>query len=188
MEKSGPRAAPRHAPLIIDRPDLQSWPQKAVSRALTTLFWLAWLALWLPLVTLAGWLAFGWQFHLHMFDLGGLNGLEERAGFYLAVVLATNGLLVLWAKYNHLRFRGVERRKPYPAVTDADRAAYTGLPEKAFVQWRGHRVMTVEHDLHGGIARIIPQTSPAAAAPAPGVRDDGAARTPGARTLVTAAA
>lgn len=54
--------------LIIDRPDLQSWRQRAVFGSLTVMFWMLWLLLWLPLITLLGWLFFGFQVNLQMVD------------------------------------------------------------------------------------------------------------------------
>ena len=85
MEKSGSwNSTP--CSLIIDRPDLQSWSQRAISGALTTFFWLLWFALWMPLLTLTGWAFFGWQFNVHMFDLGGIGGFVERISIYAAII------------------------------------------------------------------------------------------------------
>lgn len=154
MEKSRSRHSPKQHPLIIDRPDLQAWPQRALSGALTTFFWLAWLVLWIPLLTLGGWFFFGWQFKFHMFDLGGLTGYAELISLYMAVIVAMGAVLLGWAKYNHLRFRNVERRKAFPLVTPAGVGARTGHSEAEVLAWRKMQVMVVEHDEHGGIIAV----------------------------------
>lgn len=140
--------------LIIDRPDLQSWRQRAVFGSLTMLFWMFWLLLWLPLVTLLGWLFFGWQANLQMVELGGLGGLRDLALGYALVILVMGGSLLLWAKYNHLRFRGVDRRKPLPGNSVQETSAWTGQDIATVKSWRNLRTMRVVHDEHGGILQI----------------------------------
>lgn len=156
MEKPGPRDTTERSPLIIERPDLQSWPQRALSGVLTTFFWMVWLVLWLPLVTLAGWMFFGWQFKFHMFDLGGGEGFFELIGAYLVVIAAMSITLVAWAKYNHLRFRNVERRKAFPAVTPAMLQARFGQGESVVLAWREQQIVVVEHDPEGRIVSVRP--------------------------------
>ena len=156
MEKSGPRHKTERNPLIIERPDLQSWPQRALSGALTTIFWMLWLLLWLPLVTLAGWVIFGWQFKIHMFDLGGNDGFLELIGACLAVIAVMGFSLLIWAKYNHLRFRNVERRKAFPAVTLEMLAARIGHPEPRLQAWQLHKVVVVEHGHEGEVLSVLP--------------------------------
>lgn len=157
MEKPGPRDTTERSPLIIERPDLQSWPQRALSGVLTTFFWMVWLVLWLPLVTLAGWVFFGWQFKFHMFDLGGDEGFFELIGAYLVVIAAMGITLLAWAKYNHLRFRNVERRKAFPAVTPAMLQARFGQEESSLLAWQRRRIMVVEHDPEGRIISVLPR-------------------------------
>ncbi len=150
MEKSGPWNSTSY-PLIIDRPDLQSWPQRAISGVLTTVFWLLWLVLCLPLLTLMGWALFGWQFRVHMFDLGGLGGFFEILGTYAIVIVSMGSILLGWAKYNHLRFRGMDRRMAFPPVTPAAIAMALGHSEEDVLAWQEMRAVTVEH---GGVGEI----------------------------------
>lgn len=155
MEKSRSRHTARRHPLIIDRPDLQTWPQRAVSGTLTTLFWLMWLALWMPLVTLAGWVAFGWRFKIQMFDLGGLEGFRDLIVVYAAVIAAMSGALMSWARYNYLRFRGVERRRQIDSVSLQALAAFAGQHVDTMQAWRRMRVMVAHHDVEGRVAAVI---------------------------------
>lgn len=156
MEKSGPGHTPAEYPLIIERPDLQSWPQRLVSTTLTSLFWLVWMALWLPLITFAGWFLFGWNFRLEMVELGGFDGFFGLLRIYGVVILILAAALLTWAKYNHLRFRGVERRRAFPAVTTDMVADHAGQDEASVSAWRELHGMVVDHDDMGRIVRVVP--------------------------------
>lgn len=142
-------------PLIIDRPDLQAWQQKALFGALTAMFWMIWLFLWLPLVTLAAWVFFGYRFQFHMLELAGYEGFLNLVAVYGLVILTMGGALILWAKINHLRFRGVDRRKQFPSPTVEDLAAQHHVTTASLAQWQNYQVMTVYHDEHGAITRVV---------------------------------
>lgn len=157
---------PRKPQLIIDRPDLQTWRQRAVFGALTAAFWLVWFALWLPAITMAGWFFFGMRFQQHMIELEGYEGFLSLLGIYALVIAAMGGSLVLWAKYNHIRFRGVERRRDFPIPSAAEIARVHGLSEAAIQQARQHSIMTVHHDEHGAILRVDGQSLRLVAPPA----------------------
>ncbi len=144
------------APLIIDRPDLQAWQQKAVFGALTAAIWVAWIFLWMPLITLLGWVFFGYQFQFHMLDLDGYKGFLNLLIIYGVVVIGMGGALVLWAIYNHIRFRGVDRRHASAPPTSTEIAAWIDHPSSAVNAWRSYAIMTVHHDDHGGITRVDP--------------------------------
>ncbi|MGC3983566.1 MAG: poly-beta-1,6-N-acetyl-D-glucosamine biosynthesis protein PgaD [Pseudorhodoferax sp.] len=141
-------------PLIIERPDLQSGNQRAVFGVLTAVFWVLWVVLWLPLITVLGWAFFGYQFKFHMIDLDGYASSLGVLGIYALVILLLGGGLLAWAKYNHLRFRGVDRRKGFAPPTPADLAAIHGrLPEEV-AQWQRMNIVTVHHDDEGRIVRV----------------------------------
>jgi biofilm PGA synthesis protein PgaD len=156
----------RAAKLIIDRPDLQTWRQRAVFGALTAAFWVVWFVLWLPAITMAGWLFFGLRFKFHMLDLAGFSGFMGLLGAYALVIAGMGGSLLLWAKYNHLRFKGVDRRRDFPVPTTAEIAQATGLSEENIVLARNCQVMTVHHDEHGAVVLIKDRSQPAAPAAA----------------------
>jgi biofilm PGA synthesis protein PgaD len=156
MEKSGPGHTPPEFALIIERPDLQSWPQRVVSTALTSVFWLVWVALWLPLITFAGWFLFGWNFRVEMIELGGFDGFFGLLKVYGVVIVILAATLLTWAKYNHLRFRGIDRRRAFPAVTTAMLAEYAGRDEATVDAWRELHGMIVEHDQTGRVTNVSP--------------------------------
>ncbi|ATE61462.1 poly-beta-1,6-N-acetyl-D-glucosamine biosynthesis protein PgaD [Thauera sinica] len=159
MEKPRSRHTAGKHPLIIDRPDLQTWPQRAVSKTLTTLFWLIWLGLWLPLATLLGWAMFGWQFKVHMFDLGGLERFVDLLAVYAAVIAAMSGSLMAWARYNYLRFRGKDRRRSVGSVPLHALAARAGQSTETVQDWHAMRIMVAHHDANGHIVRVADKTA-----------------------------
>ncbi len=141
-------------PLIIDRPDLQGWRQRAFFGSLTMLFWMFWLLLWLPLITLLGWFFFGLQVNLQMVELGGFSGFRELLLVYLTVIFVMGGSLILWAKYNHFRFRGVDRRKQLLGDSVQDASEWTGQDIATVRSWRKLRSMRVTHGANGNILQI----------------------------------
>ena len=155
-------------PLIIDRPDLQAWEHKALFGALTAAFWLLWVFLWLPLVTLLGWLFFGYQFKFNMINLSGYQGFLDLLKIYALTILFMNGGLIAWAKYNHLRFRGVDRRKEVAPTSLQELAALHGQTVQTISYWQTCQVMTVHHDSQGVIESVEPHP-PSTATPGPPV-------------------
>lgn len=141
-------------PLIIDRPDWQNGKQRAVFSMLTAAFWVLWVVLWLPLVTLLGWYFFGYQFHFHMIRLDGYVGFLDVLGVYALVIVVLAGGLLVWAKYNHLRFRGVDRRRNATAPTLADIAGVHAQSPDDVARWQASSIATVHHDDQGRILRV----------------------------------
>lgn len=142
-------------PLIIERPDLQPRKQRALFTVVTAMFWVLWVVLWLPLITLLAWAFFGYQFRFHMLALDGYHGFLDVLGAYAMVIVAMGGGLLLWAKYNHLRFRGVDRRQGFAPPTAADLAKAVGATESDILQWQALRIVTVHHDADGKIKAVM---------------------------------
>jgi biofilm PGA synthesis protein PgaD len=141
--------------LIIDRPDLQPRQQRAVFAVITAMFWVLWVVLWLPLITLMGWAFFGYQLHFHMIALDGYHGFLEVLGLYTLVIVIMSGGLMVWAKYNHLRFRGVDRRKSFAAPTPADLGRVHGRSADDIAHWQTLNIVTVHHDASGRILSVV---------------------------------
>jgi biofilm PGA synthesis protein PgaD len=155
MDESGPRPDAAR-PLIIERPELQSRPQRVVSAGMTAVFWAMWAYLWLPAVALLGW-ALGFErFYEEMVRREGLGRVLELLGWYAAVIALLAGSLVLWATYNYLRFRGVERRQSQRPVGLDGLAAFARIEPARLLLWQQARVMTVTHDDDGAIAGVEP--------------------------------
>ncbi|HXH04095.1 MAG TPA: poly-beta-1,6-N-acetyl-D-glucosamine biosynthesis protein PgaD [Candidatus Competibacteraceae bacterium] len=140
--------------VIIYRPDLQSRWQRYLYRSLAVIGWVIWFYLWVPLLTLAAWTAGGITVHSTMFEQGGLWDFYEFLRRTSELIFVLCGGLILWALYNHYRFRCRERRQPRPPVTLAAIADYAGLPEQTLRAAQGMRRAVVLHDAAGRIAAI----------------------------------
>ena len=153
MDQSGPRPAALKSPLI-ERPDLQSRSQRTLYGALTLVFWALWLYLWVPLLALLAWSLGVQQAYKYMVVLGGYRDVLNLLGFYALVILLLGGGLVLWAVYNIIRFRGVERRTAAPPVTPAESGREFGQDPAAVARWQSAQRLYVTHDERGRIARV----------------------------------
>ena len=153
MEKPGPRIAP--AELIIEDPKLQTTGQKVLYGMLTLVFWMVWIYLWLPLITVAAW-AFGvHRFVDFLLVEEGLAALHRVLHFYLIVIAVMGGTLLAWANYNRLRFTGRERRKAVPVQrSSALLARALGRRESAALVWQHHKSLWVTHHPDGRIALV----------------------------------
>jgi biofilm PGA synthesis protein PgaD len=162
MEKPGSRTAAR--PLIIDRPDLQSTPQRVVSTGLTAFFWAVWAYLWLPVFALLGWAFGASRFYEEMVVERGGAALLDVLGWYALVIGLLAGSLVLWASYNFIRFRGNERRSTHRATTIDEVAVHAGLEPDVLRSWQQARVLRLRHNESGRIESVevvpLPQVGP----------------------------
>lgn len=89
-----------------------------------------------------------------MIELDGYQGFLNLLTIYALVILAMGGALILWAKYNHLRFRGMDRRKEIEPPTNDQLAILQHQTVQTIAQWQSSRVMTVHHDTHGVILTV----------------------------------
>jgi len=153
MEKPGPRTAPPE--LIIEDPKLQSTGQKVLYGMLTLVFWMIWIYLWLPLITVAAW-AFGvHRFVDFLLIEEGIRALNRVIEFYVVVVAVMGGSLLIWANYNRLRFTGRERRKAVAVQrSSALLASALGRRESAALVWQHHKSLWVTHHADGRIALV----------------------------------
>lgn len=162
MEKPGPRPAP--AALIIEDPKLQSTGKKVLYGSLTLLFWAVWIYLWLPLVTLAGWYFGVRRFVDVMIVEQGIHTLHAVIAFYVATIAIMGGLLIGWATYNRIRFRGRERRQASPVEPSSARLARAlGRRESTVLQWQHQKALRVAHRGDGSIALVEPLVAQTAA-------------------------
>lgn len=106
--------------LIFDSPGLQSIKFKYASTAITLIFWVVWFYLWIPLVTFAGWWFQIDTIQHQMITLEGFHAFLDELPFFLLVTACIVGTLSIWAFYNFMRFKGVDRRKPLAPVKQSD--------------------------------------------------------------------
>lgn len=141
-------------PLIIHSPSLQSLQQRYASAVFTFIFWLLWFVLWTPLITLVGWLMGFDVFYLEIFELEGYEALLADLNIFLLWVALFGGGLGVWALYNYLRFRGVDRRTAVSPVTCRQLADYFELDESVVRQHRDSQWLAVSFDPDGRIVDV----------------------------------
>ncbi len=162
MDKPRPRHTALKSP-IIERPDLQSTRQAVAYASLTAAFWALWLYLWLPLLALLAWSLGIEQAYKYMVVLGGYRDVVRLLAVYGLVILLLGGLLITWAVYNILRFRGVENRSANLEITPAEIARDFGMDQISVEKWQREKFLNVTHD---NDARILSVAVGRAVAPA----------------------
>ncbi len=137
--------------LVIHNPSLQSLRQKYVSRVLTFVFWLLWFFLWIPLITLIGWVAGIDIFYLEMIELEGYQEVIAEFSLFLLGVTGIGGLLGIWALYNFQRFKNVERRAAINPVNNQQLAAFFQIGESTLADLQKTRCFSLDFDPEGKI-------------------------------------
>jgi biofilm PGA synthesis protein PgaD len=98
----------------------QSGLQRATEFTLTTLFWLAWLYLIMPLVSLLLWMVGVQLFVDEMITRGGLQALIEELLQYGLVVLGMLVVTLLWVNWNLRHYGGHNKRTHQPQPVSID--------------------------------------------------------------------
>ena len=140
--------------LIIDTPHLQSLRQRYGFATLTFIFWIIWLYLWLPLISLFAWV-FGMKiFYYHMIELGGYVGLLQLLGWYAVTIAGIALVFGIWMLINIFRFRGKEKRRPIQHVNDQQVASYFGVDSDYLAPYKSARSVVVHQSPEGQITAI----------------------------------
>lgn len=141
-------------PLIINCPDLQTLKQKYTYAAITLLFWVIWFYLWLPLLSFFAWV-FGIEiFYEHMVVLDGLNSLVDMLGWYALIITLTGVILILWSRYNLLRFRKKNQRTQPAPLTPQQLSLFFKIEAKKIEHYQVSRRIIIQHDADGNIKTI----------------------------------
>ena len=140
--------------MIIDRPELQSNVHRYGWGLITFIFWLFYVYLWLPLITLAAWWVGAELFNIHFIKLDGYSGLHDKLGLYGAIIFTISAILIGWAKIEHLRFKDKPRRKGSVAVTDKEIAKKYNLQESQLAHLRLEKSVIVHFSDRGTISGI----------------------------------
>jgi biofilm PGA synthesis protein PgaD len=133
-------------PLIINNPDLQTIRQKYSSTLLTFVFWLIWLYLWTPLITLIAWYFGVKLFYFQMFDLRGIDEVIADAVIFYEIVACIGVSFGVWALYNYARFKNLERRKALPSVTTGQLAVFFGVEEQQIAELQDAQRISIQFD------------------------------------------
>lgn len=139
---------------IIERPDLQSTRQRTVFGALTMVFWALWIYLWVPLLALLAWALGVQQAYRYMVTLQGYHELGHVLELYAVVIVCMGGALMIWAAYNIMRFRGVDKRRGRPMVTEADIGRDLNHDHQQVSRWQRARALLVSYDEAGRVAGV----------------------------------
>ena len=141
-------------PLIINRPELQSPRQRLIYPIITFVFWVLWVYIWLPLVSLIAW-GFGVQlFYDEMILQNGLEAIIELASTYGLVIFILGISLISWALYNWGRFNKKERRSGAKRLTIEDQAGYFQLDAQQLAVWQESKYLVVNYNEQGEIEQV----------------------------------
>jgi biofilm PGA synthesis protein PgaD len=144
----------RSSPLIIERPELQSNVQRYGWSSVTFIFWVLYVYLWFPLLTLAAWWIGAKLFDYHMIQLQGYVGLIDKLSLYSSIILIISVILIGWAEINRMRFKGQLRRMGVADVTVGEVARKYNLQEHQLTELRQQKSMKVHFSDKGVISEI----------------------------------
>lgn len=135
----------------IHAKDLLSSGQRARDTFLTTMLWVIYAYLWLPLVSLIAWLV-GIDFAYEVVARAG--GIQNLVGLLLWFGVALGLILTLvtgWSGTQYFRFHRRERRiSAIPLAAETERQLW-GLDEEEFKRLRTARSLRIELDSDGRI-------------------------------------
>ncbi|WP_410209997.1 poly-beta-1,6-N-acetyl-D-glucosamine biosynthesis protein PgaD [Aquirhabdus sp.] len=140
-------------PQFIDRPELQSQGQRTTSAVLAMIGWTCWLYLFLPLLTIGGWLVS--YRRVDQYIVQNQNGFYEQVNLLVPLVVIMGSLLLLWATYNWMRFRGESRRVASRNATSQEIAIHFAIPTRVVSQAQHCRVNVFHFDEAGGVVDIV---------------------------------
>jgi biofilm PGA synthesis protein PgaD len=95
--------------IVIQRPKHQCPMQRLLFAAITLLAWMAWTALWLPLITLLAWtlgLRIGYAELLLREHSQGSHDLQTMLTIFAMCAL----MVAVWSSYNYLRYGRLKRQ------------------------------------------------------------------------------
>jgi len=125
------------------RPKIRKWTEYTV----TTVFWIMWFYLILPIISLALWMA-GYQLFVdEMLVHGGYASLLAELRNYGIVILSMSAIMVIWIKWNQRHYGLHNKRTHQPsAVTGPEQAEGAGLTLDQLVQLQGSRHVIADFD------------------------------------------
>jgi len=140
--------------LIIESPHLQTALQKYSHAFITFFFWMLWVYLWSPIITMIFWVLGFHQFFHHMVLLEGYIGLAGKLLTYMAVILVIGFIQVAWAKYNQFRFRGKEKRTFRPHVSSGALFDYFNVDKSKISTFQKGQVLKLSLGSLSDIAHV----------------------------------
>lgn len=154
--------------MIISLPGQQSVGQRSLYATLTALAWLAWVHLWLPVITLGAWaVGIDVLYQQSMMDDVG-HGIDDFL-FLLRAASVCAFVFLVWSNYNRWRYGGPERRGPVENTSQDDIADYFGASDIVSNRLRRMRRTVLHVDPSGRPIRAV--VDPPALCTLPVVRD-----------------
>ena len=145
--------------MIIENSKLQSKQQRTIWLGVTMILWLAYIYLWLPLISLAAWW-FGYKtFKYHMITLNGIYGFKNIFFIYLMVILLLGAFLLCWAKLEHFRFKDKSRRVENKPVSNVALASYFKVNESTLDVMQTKKVVIVNFNHKGEMTELLEHSS-----------------------------
>ncbi|MDD3577300.1 MAG: poly-beta-1,6-N-acetyl-D-glucosamine biosynthesis protein PgaD [Halothiobacillus sp.] len=139
-------------PAIIKRPDLVNPTKRSILAIIAAIGWILWIYLLMPLGAVLAWW-FGYQ-RLDLFILVDPVRTTQTLKIYAIIIAAGGVLFILWATYNWLRFRRIDRRGA-PPMTDAKAISQAFLIEPSDVNTaQAGKVVAFDFDENGQIIQV----------------------------------
>lgn len=140
--------------LIIENPELQSNINRYGWGSVTFIFWMIYIYLWLPLITLVAWWFGAKLFHLQMIQLDGYKGLLSNLGLYSVIIVVISLILIGWAELERMRFKDKLRRLVNNVVTVGEIAEKYNMHEHELTEFRQKKSIFVHFSADGLISNI----------------------------------
>ena len=137
--------------LIFETPKLSPLPNRVGWGLFTAFFWLLWIYLWAPLLTLLLW-SFGFtSIYQYFLDISesDLIDFKHLITFYAIVVGILAASLLVWAGSDFLRFRHNHQRRRPPLVEIKELAEFAEIPLQTMVELGSVQRMIAHHDERG---------------------------------------
>jgi poly-beta-1,6-N-acetyl-D-glucosamine biosynthesis protein PgaD len=130
--------------ICIDVPEVLTTEERARDTLMTAGMWVAYLYLWVPLISLCAWLL-GFEFAYDvMVRAGGVRDLVHvLRTFGIAIVLILL-IVTVWSISNRARYRERNRRHAGRDVPDASLAEYFGVDVAALDTLRASRRVEID--------------------------------------------
>jgi biofilm PGA synthesis protein PgaD len=128
--------------------------QRARDTVLTLLMWGIYIYLWVPLITLAAWLAGFERFYEVMITYGGFDVVIELLDWYALIIISIAACIVSWSGINYRRFHNRERRYAAPLTKAQQISEFFGIPETEIDRVQSTRRLLIGLDEFGRISRI----------------------------------
>jgi biofilm PGA synthesis protein PgaD len=144
--------------LIIDKSSTRPRWARGLDWVLSALVWLIYLYMireaLIDLYLLAN-ESFYWVFtRSHRPAVPEISRFLSTLRAYAIAVVVNGAILLAWAGYNQLRFRGRGRRSPVKPVDVDDLAALYHVPSQDIAQWQGSRILSMQHDADGNLVKV----------------------------------